>query len=390
MKAFFRLLVLVVAVVVAVDSCVEPLVLDPDITGDIVALEVEGQTRVPTINTSTRTVNIEVGEGVDLGAVRVTRLELVETATSADIAVGSVLDLRTPLRVAVKTIAEYGWTITAARHVAAARPLPGGSFDEWSSTGTGTRPTWNPWPEGGILGESRWWDTGNSGVTILGNSNSTPTAPGEGSPANPDGRAARLETTVVFGKVAGGNIYFGQFGRIDIATLNATCIMGYPWQAKPRGLKGWYKYFPQPIDRVTDQYLPLHPFGLSRDEWMGTMDSLHVSVALWASPDGEDKPFTVDTAPRRFTDITRDSEGVIAWGSFISGDEQAEWREFSFTLDYLMSEYQGDTPLPAGTHLIVQATSSKHCNYFIAGTSGGGPDGTTGSLMYADEFELVY
>ncbi len=174
MREIAKILIFIVSAMMG--SCVEPLVLDPDIAGDIVAMEVEGQTRVPTVNPSTRTVNIEVGEGVDLAAVRVTRIEYVQTA-SGDIAAGSVLDLRTPLRTIVTTIAGYEWTITAAKHIVANRPLPGGSFDEWSSTGS--RPTWNPWAEGGILGESRWWDTGNKGVTTIAPSNSTPTEPGE-------------------------------------------------------------------------------------------------------------------------------------------------------------------------------------------------------------------
>ncbi len=161
--------------------------------------------------------------------------------------------------------------------------------------------------------------------------------------------------------------------------------MGHPWQSKPKGLKGWYKYFPQKIDKVgAAGYLNRHPFGPDF-EWIGKMDSLHVSIALWASPDGEDKPFKVDTTLSTYTDITSDSEGVIAWGSFVSGEEQAEWDDFEVELKYFT-----DAPLPANTRLIVQATASKHCNYFIAGTSGGGPDGKRGSLMYVDEFELVY
>ena len=397
-KIYTVLVFILVAASVALASCVEPLELDPDIVGEIVALEVEGQTRVPTVNTSARTVNIEVGREVDLDAVRITRIELNPTA-SCDLAAGSTLDLRTPLRVTVTTVAGYEWTITGTQRPidpVAQRPLPDGGFENWHRTdrisaGGAVNPegkVWNPWIEGGVLGDTRWWDTGNDGVTMLGNSISTPTAPGEGCPANPEGIAARLETVFAVLKVAGGNIYFGRFGGLE--GMDAKCEMGHPWQAKPRGLKGWYKYFPQPIDKTLASHVGLHPYGLSRDEWMGKMDSLHVSVALWASPDGEDKPFVVDTNYNRFTDLTRGSEGVIAWGSFVSGEEQAEWSQFSLTLDYLRPEYLGDTPLPPNTRLVVQATASKHCNYFIAGTSGGGPDGKTGSLMYVDEFELVY
>ena len=385
MRDFLKTVALFAAAVAA--SCIEPRELTPDIAGDIIAIEVEGQTRTPSVNTAARTVSIELEEDRDLTAVRVTRIELVETAT-CDIKAGSVIDLSSPLKIAVTTVARYEWTITATNFVDSRRVLPGGDFDEWSRTNAKDEPdpagkVLNPWPEGGILGESRWWDTGNKGVTTLGNSNSTPTEPGEGSPANPDGIAARLETKWMVFKAAGGNIYFGRFGGLD--GLDGKCEMGHPWQTKPKGLKGWYKYFPQPIDQVHGSYIGLHPYGFSKEQWLGKMDSLHVNVVLWASPDGADMPFTVNTAPRNFVDLMRNTPGVIAWGSFVSGDEQADWKEFEFPLEYFT-----DQPLPANTRLIVQATSSKHCNYFIAGTSGGGPDGKTGSLMYVDEFELVY
>jgi hypothetical protein len=374
------------AVCVLAVSCIEPLELTPDIAGDILAFEVEGQTR-SSVNTAARTVTLEVEEGIDLAAVRVTRVELVETATS-DIGPGSVVDISVPLRIVVTTAASYEWTVSATVRHDDRRQLPGGDFDGWHRADLQGVPTangkvWNPWPAGGVWEQQRWWDTGNSGVALLGDSNSTPTEPGEGSPANPEGRAARLMSRWAGIKAAGGNIYFGRFGKFT--GIDATCLMGHPWQAKPARLKGWYKYFPQPVDRVSDQHLALHPFKLTREQWMGSPDSLHVSIALWASPDGADIPFTVDTNPGTFLDFTRQSEGVIAWGSFISAVEQASWAEFDLPLEYFT-----DAPLPANTYLIVQATPSKNCNYFIAGCSGGGPDGREGSLMYVDEFELVY
>jgi hypothetical protein len=381
-------------------SCVDKLSLTPDVPGRIVAFEVEGQTGIAAISPATRTVGIEVEGGVDLAAVTVTRIELVETAT-CNISAGDVLDLTSPRRVTVTTAADYEWTIVATQGFDPERPLPGGAFDEWSSTGS--RPTWNPWPRGpetdpkpedGRFRTTRWWDTGNKGVNILGASNSTPTEPGTGCPGNASGRAARLETRWVGNiKVAGGNIYFGRFGGLTTdGSLNATCDIGHPWRAKPRGLKGWFRYFPQRVDRVADDYLDLHPYGFTRDRWMGSMDSLHINIALWASPDGANVPFTVNTSPKSFLDFRRDTPGVIAYGSFVSGEEQADWAQFSLPLEYLQSEYSPDSdagmPLPPNTQLFLQVTSSKNCNYFIAGTSGG-PNGE-GSLMYVDEFELEY
>ncbi len=350
--------------------------MQPDIEGRIVAFEVEGQVR-SRVNAAGRTVTVELAEGVDAGAVRVAVLTLNDGAT-ADVEVGDVVDLRAPLVVTVTTLADYAWTVSATHADDGERALPGGDFDEWNVSGTRT---WNPWRQGAVWEVDRWWDTGNRGVTLLADSNSVPTDPGEGCPADPSGRAARLETTWAAIKAAGGNIYFGQFGQLT--GLDATCLMGHNWQSKPKSLRGWYKYFPQPVDRVDDKYLPLHPYGLSRDEWMGSPDSLSVIAALWASPDGRDIPFTVDTTPSRFVDFLASTPGVIAFGQLVSAGEQAEWSEFEVEMEYFTDE-----PLPPNTHLIVQATASKNCNYFIAGT--GSVAGTAGSLLYVDEFELVY
>lgn len=388
---------LVIMAAVSMVSCIETLELTPDIEGTITAFEVVGQTR-SSINAATRTVNVDLEAGVDPSTVTVARIELIETA-SCDLAPGSVIDLSTPRKVMVTTAADYEWTLyaTVAPETGGNRPLPGGDFDRWSSTGS--RPTWNPWPRGSETSEkpedgewevTRWWDTGNRGVNMLGPSNSIPTEAGEGCPANPGGTAARLESKYVMVKAAGGNIYFGQFGEFT-PTLDATCHLGHNWQDKPTGLKGWYKYFPQPIDAVSDKHVALHPFGLTRQEWLGTMDSLHVCVALWASPGGEDIPFTVDTTPDAFVDFSRDQPGVLAYGAFISGDEQAEWDEFEIEMEYLIDDNE---PLPANTQLYLLITASKSCNYFIAGTGWNGTvssiDDTPGSLMYVDELELVY
>ncbi len=377
-----RLLLFAVVLLV---GCVGRLELEPDIEGTIVTLEVEGQTRSQA-NPATRTVTIELEQEADLASVRVTRLVLGPTAT-ADIAVGDVLDLTAPRTVIVTTVASYTWTVSASRAHTDGRALPGGDFEQWYRADRNDKPdpagrVWNPWPEGGVWEQDRWWDTGNKGVALLYPGNSTPTEPGEGCPDNPSGRAARLESVYAVVKAAGGNIYFGKFGELN--GLNATCELGHNWQTRPRRLRGWYKYFPQPVDAVHEGYVSLHPYGLSYDEWMGSPDSLHVCMALWASPDGRDIPFTVDTTPERFVDFSRDADGVLAYGSFVSAREQASWDEFAVEMEYFIPASE---PLPANTQLYLLVTASKNCNYFIAGT---GRNGGNGSLMYVDELRLEY
>jgi hypothetical protein len=289
------------------------------------------------------------------------------------------------------------------------RELPGASFEEWSwgvddkKSEDGSLKNveaWAPWAEGAQWEVNRWWDTGNRGVAFVdrdGGGNSLRDENGY------RGNGAVLETRWAVVKVAGGNIYFGEFG--EMYGMNATCRLGHNWTTKPTGLKGFYKYFPQPVNRVSEEHRKLHPYRFSTEKWMNSPDSLHVCVALWASPDGRDIPFQVNTVTdnggAEFVDFSRDADGVIAYGAFVSPDEQAAWSEFNIEMDYLdqsemsrttvnylkRNNYFSTGVLPPNTQLYLLITASKNCNYFIAGTGGGG---TAGSTMHVDELEMIY
>lgn len=264
------------------------------------------------------------------------------------------------------------------------RELPDGSFNVWHKSGK----NWNPRPEGTEL----WWDTGNPGATTLGESNSVPAGkngyPGltklEGCPADPDGTFAYLETKHVsaagIGKVAGGNIYFGRYAGTD--GTNGKCDIGWPWQHRPTGLKGYYQYFPQKIDKDIGA---LHEH--EREKWKNSVDSLNICVALWSmQPDdpyldddyreGGTIGFMVNTNPKNFRDFAKDVPGVIAYGAFATDMRQDGWAEFEIRMEYFNTD-----PLPENTVLFLMATSSKNCNYFTA---------ARGSLMYLDELSLIY
>lgn len=311
----------------------------------------------------------------------------------------------------------------------AERSLPGGGFEDWHRAKDPRNPyfdtfgtSWSPWPEGALASDwekTRWWDTGNKGVVAVAaaaGGNSLPESQfitnkyqnadkfpesiygRGGSPANPAGEVAVLMSTWAAVKAAGGNIYFGEFGdMIQGGNFDATCKLGHVWTDKPTGLKFWYKYFPQPIDEVSAPHAAIHPWKLSVDEWMGSADSLHVCVALWASPDGLNKPFVVntDTRPGQFLDFARDVKGVIAYGAFKTPKAQTTWAEQTITMEYL-KDAKGNPvhvgPLPKNTQLYLLITASKNCNYFIASTGRNrtGRDRNVGSIMYVDEVELTY
>jgi hypothetical protein len=270
------------------------------------------------------------------------------------------------------------------------RALPGAGLDEWHEgpddrNAIKTR-VQNPWPIGGVWEVDRWWDTGNKGVAMADGSRGNSVASEPGCPANHEGKAAKLESKWALIKAAGGNIYFGEFGEMMPGSdLNATCRLGHTWLHRPTGFKFWYRYYPQPIDALTKEHVALHPWKLTEAQWMGSPDSLHVCVALWADPNSTaQNPFVVntDTRPGKFVDFARDVDGVIAYGAFVSAARQDTWKEQTIEMEYLKPG-----PLPKNTQLYLLITSSKNCNYFIVGS---GKDTGTGSLMYVDELELLY
>jgi hypothetical protein len=277
-------------------------------------------------------------------------------------------------------------------------PLPAGGFEDWysveKSTLLGKVSLWNPWAKRDNPAEEKagkFWDTGNPGVVTLGDSNSVPAGAGSGaghadivaSPTNPTGIFAYLETKFVgisvIGKVAGGNIYLGRY--FGTSGTNGMCDMGIPWQTRPTSLKGWYQYYPQKITDVGS----LH--SAQKEYWMGTTDSLNITVALWAMQPGDPyenaeyegdvaRGFVVNTNPAKFRDITADSPGLIAFGNFATSVGASAWTEFDIELDYRTYD-----PLPSNAVLIVIASPSKNSSYFTA---------ARGSLLYLDELSLTY
>ncbi len=111
----FRLL-LVVAVVLFAVSCIEKDLPRPDVNGEILALEVDGQVGAAVINSSQRTVEVVLGEAVERHSVRVSRIVLTEGG-SCGIAAGDVIDLTTPQKVVVTTVSGYEWTISATQSI---------------------------------------------------------------------------------------------------------------------------------------------------------------------------------------------------------------------------------------------------------------------------------
>jgi len=224
------------------------------------------------------------------------------------------------------------------------------SFSEWSKDGV----IWNPWP----LDGTPYWSTGNKGASISGISNTTPT---DDTPSG-IGKAAKLETVFAnifgIGKLASGNIFLGSYVKTDGS--NGILSFGRPFTERPTKLRGWLKYTSTPITDVSTEFTSLK----------GQPDACIVWVALLDS----NEPFEIRTNPKNRKLFDPEGKDVIAYGKFESDRTIPEYIPFEFELDYVATDR-------VPRYLLIVASASKYGDYFTGGR---------GSVLYLDDFELLY
>ncbi len=227
----------------------------------------------------------------------------------------------------------------------AADQLENFSYDSWYIAGK----AWMPNKDENI----QIWDTANPGSAGLG---LVPTVPEENVVVN--GKAVKMVTEVapIINMLAAGNIYTGKFDKL--AGLGAELDWGVPFGARPLALRGYYKYTPQIINVGKDP---------DYAQYMGQLDQCQIQIFLaeW------DKPFHVNSAKKQFVD--RNDKSVIAFSEFYTDEENAEYKQFTLPIVY------NDNRIP--TYIVISACASRFGNFFVGGV---------GSLLYIDEFELVY
>ena len=230
--------------------------------------------------------------------------------------------------------------------------LPNASLDEWSLDGK----CWNPWEAEG----PSYWDTGNAGAAMLGESNTYPTDDVCDSTSR---KAACLASRFVgvagIGKFAAGSVFAGRFGGID--GMNGIIYLGRPFTLRPTRLEGYYKYNPGKIDYV----------GPGFENEFGQTDTLMVYVCLgdWSSP----VEIRTNPANRKKLDVENDPH-IIAYGIWISGDRQDAYAKF--TVPFV---YRAYNRVP--NYLIICCTGSRNGDDFT---------GSSTSVMYLDEMSLKW
>ena len=216
------------------------------------------------------------------------------------------------------------------------------SFDTWSQNGE----TYYPNADAA----NSFWATGNEGTKLAGKG-STATPSSDVAVSGEGKQAARLVSVggVMVAKHAAGNIYLGTY-KTNLSNPRASAVMGRPYTGRPIGMKGWYKYFPQPITVDKDNKYP---------QLSGTNDKCHIYITLedWGS--ATERP---------------DNPTVIAHGELMSDETVASYKEFKIMLTYY------DT-VKRPTHITIAATTS----YLGADFCGG-----DGCELFIDEFELIF
>lgn len=235
------------------------------------------------------------------------------------------------------------------------KSLPNGSFDDWFLLKPKNK-VWNPWPENGL----QFWDTGNTGATTLGDSNTVPTD--DKWSGKPTGKAAKLESRFVgigsIGKFAAGNLFVGDFVSVD--GTNGILKFGKEFDSYPTHLKGYFKYKTAPIDNADDDHKYL----------MGRPDTCTIYIALG----GWDKPVDIRTRPSTRKLFEKDDPHIIAYAEMNCGKDVDEYTAIDLPL-----EYRAVNRRPK--YIIVVCSASKYGDFFTGGV---------GATLYVDEFKLTY
>ena len=231
-----------------------------------------------------------------------------------------------------------------------------------------------------------FWDSGNGGTVTL---SKNPTSPESSEVHTVGGKSAKLASQYVgvkflnMGKFAAGNVFTGHFCSANMKTYQAKINFGQPFSSRPTQLTGWFKYNRgTEIDEGSGSYKTI------LEAAGGDLCSIYIALTDNAgfNYDGKNFAYQIDgdlsgDDPANFKyknaiDFSETNKDIIAYGSIT--DEEAKgtgaWQKFTIDL-----KYRDLTRMPK--FIIIVASASKYGDFFT---------GSTSSVMYVDDFELIY
>ncbi|MDE6532269.1 MAG: PCMD domain-containing protein [Muribaculaceae bacterium] len=248
--------------------------------------------------------------------------------------------------------------------------IPNASMEEWSTysaqTMLGKKNVVLPDASGDKL--TSFWGSGNEGSATA---NMTLTD------KNTDmfhsgAAAARLASSSAFNVLAAGNLFVGNY-KETYETSNGKLSFGREYDGShPSKMRVWVNYRPGVVNVIKsgmDNYVPA---GFS-----GGSDHGQIYVALTTGEievrTGSDRKL-FSPEPDGNSDARVVGYGQVTWDSDYGADGSLEMLEIPI-------EYTSIAKTVKPTHLIIVCSASKYGDYFC---------GSSKSVMYVDDFELVY
>lgn len=233
--------------------------------------------------------------------------------------------------------------------------IPNASMEEWSTYLKGNKNIVFP----GLGSEPTVWDSGNEGAALA-----SETISDKSSDMKHSGSySARLESKYVFNlKMAAGNVFLGDFVKID--GMDGVLSLGRPYNGShPAKLRVWANYRPSSDMKGTgvSNYLP------------DGIDNGQIYVAL------TDEPIEIRTNKNNQKLFSTDDPHVLAYGQVTwtaNFGPDGDLEQVEIPIEYFDRAYT-----TKATHLVVTCCASKFGDFYVGGK---------GSVLYLDDFELVY
>lgn len=222
-------------------------------------------------------------------------------------------------------------------------------------------------------GETMFWDSGNHGSQKVSRNVTTPDATVRHS-GNYSAKLSSIYASMLgIGQFAAGNIFIGQYLDTQMDGLTGHGVLGLgrpfasrPLASRPLALRGYIRYISGNVDKGGDKIAN------------GTQDKGIIYVAL---TDGEGEEFNgtrwsfvIKTKESKFFD--KNGANVVAYGDKIweASTEGEGMHEFIIPFEYKSMER-----IP--NRIMLVAAASQFGDYF---------QGSTGSVMWLDDLELIY
>lgn len=240
----------------------------------------------------------------------------------------------------------------------AATQFPNSGFENWHTDGYQL-------PFG--TNEEKFWDSGNQGSWTMSKNVTTPSEDKKHGGKYSAKLSSQFVGVGALGKFAAGNIFIGEY----LATVGTNGVLGWgrKWTTRPSAVKVWVHYNPVAVTATSNDVPTLKK---------GDMDSGKIYVAVLdeytSSYSGKSYPVICKTKEKEFFD--KDSEHVIAYGELVldKATEGDAMVQVTIPLTYKIFDKKA-------SNIMLVAAASQYGDYFAGGD---------GSVLYLDDFELVY